>query len=99
LAVEVLGKQGVCALLGVPGIGARFDVPCYLLNIGRTVCGVVSGHADPHTFLPKLLELYKRGHMPIEKFITRYPFEQINTAADDLMQGRSVKPVLIFENE
>lgn len=96
IAIAAMHQLGVCALLGVPGIGSRFDIPCYELNIGKTVRGVVSGHADAKTFLPALLEHYKNGDLPINKWITRYPFEDINQAALDLENGKTIKPVLLM---
>jgi len=97
LALSVLNNQGICALLGVPGVGQKFSVPCYHLNIGRTVKGVVAGDSNPQQFLPYLLELHKTGQLPAEKLITSYPFADINQAADDLVSGKVVKPVLTFD--
>ena len=96
--MAVLNNRGLCVLLGVPGLGARFDVPCYLLNTGRTVKGVVAGDSNPAVFLPRLLALHSSGDLPVEQWIRRYPFEQINRAADDLVKGIAVKPVLVFDD-
>lgn len=96
-AISILSSRGVCALLGVPKMGARYDVPCYEINIGRTVKGVVSGDSNPHDFLPKLFDYYRHGLLPIEQLISRYPFSKINQAADDLVSGKTIKPVLVFD--
>jgi len=54
MALSVLNNRGTCALLGVPGMGARYDVPCYEINTGRTVKGVVAGDSNPQEFLDTL---------------------------------------------
>jgi len=97
MALTVLSNRGVCVLLGVPGVGINYQVPCYELNIGRTVRGVVAGDSNPHDFLPLLFELFKQGKMPVDRWISKYPFDQINQAADDLVAGSTVKPVLVFD--
>ena len=32
----------------------------------------------------------------VDKFITRYPLDQINQAIDDAHHGKCIKPVLVF---
>ncbi len=96
VVVAALHSRGICALIGVSGMGARFDIPCYLLNVGRTVLGSVAGDCNPHTFLPKLLSLYQQGQFPVDRWIKHYPFANINQAADDLLSGATIKPVLVF---
>jgi aryl-alcohol dehydrogenase len=93
-AVDALPRCGVCGLLGVvpPGTEVGLDMD-HIMN-GRTVRGIIEGDDIPDLFIPKLLELYKKGKFPFDKMITFYPFEDINRAVEDMEKGSVVKPVL-----
>jgi aryl-alcohol dehydrogenase len=64
-----------------------------LMN-GRTVRGILAGDSNSDLFIPKLLDLYSQGRFPFDRMITYYPFEDINKAVDDMLQGKVIKPVL-----
>jgi aryl-alcohol dehydrogenase len=58
------------------------------------VRGIVEGHSVSEVFIPKLIELWRAGRLPIERLVRAYDFDQINQAADDALDGKVVKPVL-----
>jgi aryl-alcohol dehydrogenase len=93
-AVDCLPRCGVCGLLGVvaPGTEVRLDMD--LLMNGRTVKGIIEGDAIPDLFIPRLIELHRRGRLPFDRMITFYPFHQINKAVEDMEHRRVIKPVL-----
>jgi aryl-alcohol dehydrogenase len=93
-AVKVLKSQGVCGILGVPkpGSTATFDIGH--VGGGRVVRGIVEGDADPHQFIPYLVELHQAGKLPIDKLIRYYDLANINQAMADSESGKTVKPVL-----
>jgi aryl-alcohol dehydrogenase len=41
-----------------------------------------------------MLEWVRTGQLPVERLVTRYPFDRINDAVDDMRAGRTIKPVL-----
>jgi Zn-dependent alcohol dehydrogenase len=46
--------------------------------------------------MPRLLELYQHGRLPIDKLITRrYKLDQVNEAYDALLKGEVARSVLI----
>jgi aryl-alcohol dehydrogenase len=94
-AVDVLASDSVCGLIGGPPLGTeeRLDVNG-LLSTGRTVRGLVEGHSVPQTFIPKLVDLWRAGRLPIDRIVRAYDFDQINEAADAALAGDVVKPVL-----
>jgi aryl-alcohol dehydrogenase len=63
---------------------------------GRTIRGVTLGDSEPETFLPFLVEAYRRGALPLDRIERRYRFEDINDAARDAASGVTIKPVLLF---
>jgi aryl-alcohol dehydrogenase len=64
-----------------------------LMN-GRTVKGIVAGDSVPDLFIPSLIELYRQGRFPFDRFITYYPLDEINKASEDMEKGKALKPVL-----
>lgn len=48
-------------------------------------------------FLPRLIQLWKEGKMPVEKIITSYPYADIERAKLDLQNGTCVKAVLLWQ--
>jgi len=95
-ALGVLANKGKLGLVGLPGaIDAALPVPIIQwLTQGGTLRGIVEGDSDPETFLPELIDYHMQGKLPFEKFVTTYPFEQINQAVTDSHDGKCVKVVL-----
>jgi aryl-alcohol dehydrogenase len=102
--VEAVGPQavgsttptGTTALVGVPSGAAIFTIPWFSLITGRTVRGVVLGGTSPSAFIPRAIDLYRRGIFPIDRLVTEYEFGDIGSAVTDMESGRAVKPVLIM---
>jgi aryl-alcohol dehydrogenase len=63
--------------------------------MGRTVKGIIEGDAVPHTFIPMMIDLWRKGLFPFDRLIETYPLDQINQAEADATSGKVVKPVLI----
>jgi aryl-alcohol dehydrogenase len=93
-AIEVLMPLGTCVLLGSArkGTDASFEMP--FLQDGRTVRGVVQGWSEPEVFLPKLVDLMMDGRFPVDRLMTFYDLADINRAAEDATNGKTIKPVL-----
>lgn len=97
-AVNMVSTLGRIGLIGVPGaMDAALPVPLVqFITMGGTVRGIVEGDSDITGFLPELIAHYEAGRLPVDKFITRYPFDQINQAIDDAHHGKCIKAVLTF---
>ena len=68
-----------------------------LLMQGKTVRGCIEGDALPADFVPRLIQYYRQGELPLEKLVTSYPFSAINQAIEDAKRGRVVKAVLSMQ--
>jgi aryl-alcohol dehydrogenase len=94
-AVDVLAPDSLCGLIGAPPLGTEEKIDVNgLLSTGRIVRGLVEGHSVSEVFIPKLVELWRAGRLPIERLVRAYDFDQINEAAADALAGEVVKPVL-----
>lgn len=93
-AVDILTPRGVAGLIGGSPLGTETAIDMTHLLFGRTVRGILQGDSRPKDFLPKLIELQRRGKFPIEKLIKTYPLTEINEAVKDMETGKVIKPVL-----
>jgi aryl-alcohol dehydrogenase len=94
-ALDCLGARGACVALGVGTPQLPFTME--RLARGKSLRTTTEGDADPHEFIPKLLELHARGQLPVEKLIRTYSFEEFGRAVHDAESGAAIKPVLVFD--
>ena len=96
-AVDVLLPNGILGLIGIPPPDA--PMPMSIMDLymrGLGVKCVVEGDADPQTFIPQLIELYRAGMLPLDRLIKQFPFERINEAFAAATDGSVIKPVVVF---
>jgi aryl-alcohol dehydrogenase len=72
-----------------------------MLNLGQLRRGLILracpfGDRVPAAFVPRLVKLYRRRLFPVDRLVTEYRLEEINRAAEDLLTGAAVKPVLVM---
>lgn len=94
-AVQALAPRGRLVVLGIGAPQYQLDAIDIVQN-GKIVQGCIEGDSDPLTTVPELLSLQRAGTLALGQLITRYPFEDINQAVDDVVAGLVVKPVLTF---
>jgi aryl-alcohol dehydrogenase len=96
-AIATLGKCGAIGMVGVPASNDASITLGLRSTVGRglTIRGVVEGDSEPQIFIPQMIELYRAGRLPFDKFITTYRFEDINQAIHDQSTGKTVKAVLL----
>lgn len=93
-AVDCLKMGGKCGLIGAAPMGMEVSLDMQTLLNGRTIMGIVEGDSIPDVFIPRLIEFYRAGKLPIEKMVTFYPFDRINQAAEDSEKGKTLKAIL-----
>lgn len=87
---------GHSATAAMPGWQEGFHFHGQALALGRTMTGVLEGSSRPQEFIPQLYQWYLNGDLPVDRMVTRYPFDQINKALTDLKDGSAIKPVLLM---
>ena len=93
-AVQVLAPRGTACLVGSARPGVEVSVEMRTIQQGRSVRGCVQGESEVQTFLPRLLELYRAGKLPIDRLVRHYPHAAINEAVADMTAGTTIKAVL-----
>jgi aryl-alcohol dehydrogenase len=97
-AVDSLAIAGVCGVIGAASAGTEvhLDMTAILDRVPHII-GINQGDADPQSFIPRLLDLYRGGRLPYDRLITPFPFAEINQAAQAAASGAVIKPVLLFD--
>jgi aryl-alcohol dehydrogenase len=93
-ATQVMRSRGVCAVLGGPPPEATVTLNALRTFSGHTLMGIIEGDADPHVFIPFLVEKFMAGELPIDVLSKFYRFEDINQAVLDSESGQTIKPIL-----
>jgi aryl-alcohol dehydrogenase len=100
LAVDLLAPMGTAALVGGAPAGATAAIDMNsLLNGGRRVRGIAQGDSMPQLFIPRLIDYWRSGRLPLEALVRTYDLADINEAFDDAANGATVKPVLIMPTD
>lgn len=94
--MQCLGPHGTFGIVGIapPGTPMPGDL-MQAVTFGHTVKGIIEGDSDPDTFIPEMMDLYRKGKLPFDKLIKTYPLSEINRAIADQHHGDCVKVVLL----
>ena len=69
----------------------------HLVAEERTIKGSYIGTCVPQRDLPRYIELYRAGKLPVNKLMTgRLTLDQINEGFDLLHEGKAVRQVVTF---
>ncbi|MBM3394686.1 MAG: alcohol dehydrogenase, partial [Betaproteobacteria bacterium] len=61
----------------------------------RTVKGSYVGSCVPPRDMPRYIDLYRKGKLPVEKLMSSHlPLEQINEGFDNLASGHTVRQII-----
>jgi aryl-alcohol dehydrogenase len=96
-AIEVLGTGGITAPVAVTPNSIEFNTFTDLVLANRKLIGVLMGDAVPQLAVPQLIQYYKDGKFPFDKLVKFYKFSEINQAAADSNSGKTIKPILIVD--
>lgn len=96
-AILSTSLNGKIVLLAPSGEVANFNFGKDVLMAYRTIIGCCEGDSNPKIFIPRLVQLYKEGRFPVDKIITKYPFDQLEQAREDSNAGKVIKAVVTME--
>ena len=70
---------------------------CELTLMEKQIVGTIYGSANIRYDIPKLLSLYRSGHLDLEGLITkRYSLEEVNQGYADMKDGKNIRGVLVY---
>lgn len=95
--LDALAAQGTVVVIGAPPFGTEVSIEVSSLLAGRKIVGVTLGDVQPSTLIPLLVRHVRSGRLRLDRLITTYPYDKIADAVHDSLEGRTIKPVLLFE--
>lgn len=88
---------GLCTLLGVAGRGEKLEIIPRFLITGRKVQGGSFGGAKGRTHVPQLVEMYMRGELDLDGFVShRITLDEVNRGFDLMHHQDGIRSVIQF---
>ncbi|OCT50242.1 Aryl-alcohol dehydrogenase [Cladophialophora carrionii] len=66
------------------------------MNSGKQIIGCVQGDAVPQEYIAKMIAWFKAGELPLQQLVTFYEVSNFQQAIEDMRNGRTTKPVLVW---
>jgi alcohol dehydrogenase len=97
-AYRITRRGGTTITAGLPPPNATWAMPSTnLVAEERTIKGSYIGTCVPSRDLPRYIDLYRQGKLPVNRLMTaRLTLEQINEGFDLLHEGKAVRQVVTF---
>jgi alcohol dehydrogenase len=98
LAYRITRRGGTTVTAGLPHPDARWQLQHVNLTAEeRTVKGSYVGSCVPPRDLPRYVELYRKGKLPVDKLMSdRISLDKINEGFDRLASGHTVRQIVMF---
>src|SRR5439155_306007 len=95
-AFQALRRGGTAVAVGVAPPDHVVSVNATdLVFQEKTLKGSFYGSTRPHADMPRLIELYMAGRLPLDRLLTRrYPLDQINEAYRAMLAGEVARSVV-----
>ena len=88
---------GESVIIGVAGAGQEITTRPFQLVTGRVWRGSAFGGVKGRSQLPGYVEMYMKGDIKVDEFVTyTMPLDDINKAFDLMNEGKSIRSVILF---
>ncbi|MDQ7980647.1 alcohol dehydrogenase catalytic domain-containing protein [Paraburkholderia sp. SARCC-3016] len=96
LGYGIARRGGELVTAGLPQPATRFAIPAVsLVADEKSIRGSYMGSSVPSRDVPRYLDLYRRGRLPVDRLVThRLALEDINEGMDRLREGRAVRQIV-----
>ncbi|MFD8825988.1 zinc-binding dehydrogenase, partial [Streptomyces sp. NPDC059605] len=94
--LTAVARGGKVVSVGLPAPDRVLEVPALAFaGEGKSLLGSYMGDAVPRRDIPRFLDLWRAGLMPVELMHTgTLPLADINTAMEELASGRAIRQVI-----
>jgi alcohol dehydrogenase len=98
-AVDLTAPGGTTVTVGLPAPDARSAVsPLRLTAEARTIVGSYLGSAVPSRDIPRYVDLWRAGRLPLERLVSSHiTLDRIDEAMDRLTAGGELRQLITFE--
>ena len=97
-AIGLTAPGGRTVTVGLPRPDARISLsPLGFVAEGRSLIGSYLGSAVPARDIPRFVELWRSGRLPVEALVSStIDLDQINEGMDELADGNAVRQIIEF---
>jgi aryl-alcohol dehydrogenase len=96
--IHSAARKGKLVAVGVGKLENNVPINTFeAVQAGCSYIGCNQGDAYPQEFLPYLLSKNEEGKFPYDKLIRTYPAKEMAQAAKDILGGKTVKAVLLWD--
>jgi alcohol dehydrogenase len=97
-AYQATKRGGTTITVGLPAPDRMFSIPAVSLTLEeRTIKGSYMGSSVPRRDIPRYIDMYQAGILPVDKLHTHtLRLEDINAGFDRLAQGQAVRQIIEF---
>ncbi|KAG5765941.1 hypothetical protein H9Q72_005968 [Fusarium xylarioides] len=97
--LESTSNRGQLIFIGVPPLDAMMDLHLVtFMQTGKVIQGTIEGDAIPAEYLPRMIQWYREGKLPINKLISYYKASSLNpwwgSCTDDFVQPEDFETAL-----
>jgi alcohol dehydrogenase len=98
LAFRITRRGGTTVTAGLPPPTATLPLaPVTLVGEERTLKGSYIGTAVPSRDVPRYIELYRRGRLPVDRLMTgTLSLDEVNEGFDRLHDGAAIRQVIVL---
>ncbi len=98
LAYRITRRGGTTVTAGLPPSTAVLPLPAVSLVVEeRTLKGSYIGTCVPSRDIPRYMDLYSQGRLPVDRLLTgRLTLDEINHGFDLLHEGKAIRQVVVF---
>lgn len=94
-ALGCIRAGGLLIVAGMAPLTSILNIMPFEFLIGKSITGAVQGDVIPQIDIPRYVDLFMEGKLPIDKLITKtYSLDQINEAYEALEKGEIIRSVI-----
>jgi alcohol dehydrogenase (nicotinoprotein) len=100
-AFAAIRKRGAVVVTGLNGPGVKnIQIPSFELTLfEKRIQGALFGGGNPFDDIPRMLDLYRGGHLKLDELITtRYRLAEVSQGYQDLVDGKNVRGVMLIDH-
>lgn len=95
---RITRRGGTTVTAGLSNPQHLFSIPhVSIVAEERTIKGSYLGSCDPARDIPRYIQMYRQGHLPVDKLLSeRLSLDDINAGFDRLADGQSVRQIVVL---
>ena len=95
--IQALGKRGKLIQIGLPRPGTELTIALSEFLMGSKIYeSNAMGETSGEAMIPRMLQWYRDGKLPVEKIVTFVPVTKFTEAMHGMELGTIIKPILLW---